>query len=260
MTQRLAEKVALVTGGTSGIGAGAVKRLAAEGARVIFTGSNREAAERVEAQTGASFYAHRVEDAATWPALADHITVNFGRLDIAFANAGVEVGDGSVESISVEGWNRIVAVNLTGVMLTAQAAVGLMRKNPGGPTGSIIINSSMSAYRPMGNFIAYSTTKGALIALSQSVAMHCANQGTQIRCNSIHPGVVETDMIRTVIERAPDPKAARAQFESMAPLRRMARVEEIAALVAFLASDEAAFISGSEYGIDGATTAGMMGV
>jgi 3(or 17)beta-hydroxysteroid dehydrogenase len=260
MTKRLADKVALVTGGTSGIGAGTVQRLAADGARVIFTGSNREAAKRVEAETGATFYAHRVEDAGTWPALADAISKSFGRLDIAFANAGVEAGDGSVESISIEGWNRIVAVNLTGVMLTAQAAVRLMRKNPGGPTGSIIINSSMSAYRPMGNFVAYSTTKGALIALSQSVAMHCANQGLKIRCNSIHPGVVETDMIRAVIERSPDPKAARAQFENMAPLRRMAKVEEVAGLVAFLASDEAAFISGSEYGIDGATTAGMMGV
>jgi NAD(P)-dependent dehydrogenase (short-subunit alcohol dehydrogenase family) len=153
-----------------------------------------------------------------------------------------------------------MAVNLTGVMLTAQAAVRAMRANPGGPTGSIIINSSMSAYRPMGNFVAYSTSKGALIALTKSVAIHCANAGTRIRCNSIHPGVVETDLIRNVIERAPDPAAARAQFESMAPLKRMARVEEVAALVAFLACDEAAFISGSEYGIDGATTAGMMGV
>jgi 3(or 17)beta-hydroxysteroid dehydrogenase len=260
MTKRLTGKVALVTGGTSGIGAGTVKRLAAEGARVIFTGSNREAARRVEGETGSTFHAQRVEDASAWPALSEAISKDFGRLDIVFANAGVEAGDGSVESISIEGWNRIVAVNLTGVMLTAQAAVRLMRNNPGGPTGSIIINSSMSAYRPMGNFVAYSTTKGALVSLSQSVAMHCANQGTKIRCNSIHPGVVETDMIRAVIDRSPDPKAARAQFENMAPLRRMAQVEEIAALVAFLASDEAAFISGSEYGIDGATTAGMMGV
>jgi 3(or 17)beta-hydroxysteroid dehydrogenase len=260
MHKRLQDKVALVTGGTSGIGAGAVKRLAEEGARVVFTGSNREAAARIEADTGAKFHAQRVEDPNGWPALCDMISERFGRLDIVFANAGIEVGDGSVESISFEGWNRLVAVNLTGVMLTAQAAVRLMRKNPGGPTGSIIINSSMSAYRPMGNFVAYSTTKGALISLSQSVAMHCANAGLKVRCNTIHPGVVETDMIRTVIDRSPDPKAARAQFESMAPLKRMARVEEIAALVAFLASDEASFISGSEYGIDGATTAGMMGV
>lgn len=253
-------KVALVTGGTSGIGAGTVRRLAAEGARVAFTGSNTQAAEKIARETGASFHPHRVELAETWPALMDAIQARYGRLDIAFANAGMEVGDGSVESISFEGWNRIVAVNLTGVMLTCQAAVRLMRQNAGGPTGSIIVNSSMSAYRPMGNFVAYSTTKGALIALTKSVAMHCANQGLKIRCNSIHPGVVETDMIRGVIDRSPDPTAARAQFEGMAPLKRMARVEEVAALVAFLASDEAAFISGSEYLIDGATTAGMMGV
>jgi len=260
MSKRLEGKVALVTGGTSGIGAGAVRRLAADGASVVFTGSNREAADRISAETGASFYAHRVQEAAAWPALTEDILNRFGRLDVAFANAGIEAGDGSVESITIDGWNAILAVNLTGVMLTAQAAVGTMRKNPGGATGSIIINSSMSAYRPMGNFIAYSTTKGALIALSKSVAIHCANQGTKIRCNSIHPGVVETDMIRGVIDRAPDPKSARAQFEGMAPLKRMAQVEEVAALVGFLASDEASFISGSEYGIDGATTAGMMGV
>jgi NAD(P)-dependent dehydrogenase (short-subunit alcohol dehydrogenase family) len=260
MSQRLQGKVALVTGGTAGIGAGVVRRLTAEGARVAFTGSNAEAAARVASETGASFHPQRVEDANAWPALMENVLGRYGRLDIAFANAGIEAGDASVESITIEGWDRIIAVNLTGVMLTAQAAVRAMRRNPGGPTGSIIINSSMSAYRPMGNFVAYSTSKGALIALTKSVAMHCANEGLRIRCNSIHPGVVETDLIRGVIERSPDPAAARAQFESMAPLKRMARVEEVAALVAFLACDEAAFISGSEYGIDGATTAGMMGV
>ncbi len=260
MAGRLAGKVALVTGGTSGIGAGAVRRLAADGAAVVFTGSNADAASVLTAETGARFRAHRVEDAASWPALMADIAAEHGRLDIAFANAGIESGDGSVESISIEGWDRLIAVNLTGVMLTAKAAVTMMRQNPGGPTGSIIINSSMSAYRPMGNFVAYSTTKGALIALSKSIAIHCANAATRIRCNSIHPGVVETDMIRTVIDRAPDPVAARAQFEGMAPMKRMAQVSEVAGLVAFLASDEAAFISGSEYGIDGASTAGMMGV
>jgi len=260
MSSRFAGRVALVTGGTSGIGAGTVRRLAADGAQVVFTGSNEAAAAAVTAATNAVFYAHRVEDAAGWPGLMKSIVGRFGRLDIAFANAGIEAGDGSVESITIDNWNHIVAVNLTGVMLTAQACVKTMRDNPGGPVGSIVVNSSMSAYRPMGNFIAYSTTKGALVALTKSIAIHCANQGLKIRCNSIHPGVVETDMIRTVIDRSPDPKAARAQFEGMAPLKRMARVEEVAALVAFLASDEAAFVSGAEYSIDGATTAGMMGV
>jgi len=260
VTVRFAGKVALVTGGTSGIGAGVVRRLTADGAQVAFTGSNREAADRLSAETGAAFYSHRVEDAPGWVTLMETLGQRFGRLDIAFANAGIETGDGSVESITLENWNRIVAINLTGVMLTAQAVIPVMRNNPGGPVGSIIVNSSMNAYRPMGNFVAYSTTKGALVSLTKSIAIHCANQNLRIRCNSIHPGVVETDMIRTVIERAPDPAAARAQFEGMAPLKRMARVEEIAGLVAFLASDEAAFVSGSEYSIDGASTAGMMGV
>ncbi|WP_210399023.1 SDR family NAD(P)-dependent oxidoreductase [Steroidobacter denitrificans] len=260
MLRRLEGKVALVTGGTSGIGAGAVRRLTAEGAQVAFTGSNIEAAAKLTAETSASFHSHRVEDAAMWPALMAAVLDRYARLDIVFANAGIESGDSDIESISIEAWNQVIAVNLTGVMLSAQAAVRAMRKNPEGASGSIIINSSMNAYRPMGNFVAYSTSKGALIALSKSVAMHCANAGLKIRCNTIHPGVVETDMIRSVIERSADPRAARAQFEGMAPLKRMAQVEEVAALVAFLASDEAAFISGSEYVIDGATTAGMMGV
>ncbi len=260
MSGTLAGKVALITGGTSGIGAGTVRRFVAEGAKVIFTGSNEAAAAALSQETGALFCNQRVEDAESWPGLMADILKQFDRLDIAFANAGVETGDGSVETIAFADWNRILSINLSGVMLTAQHAVRAMRANPGGPGGAIIINSSMSAYRPMGNFIAYSTTKGALIALSKSVAMHCANQKTRIRCNTIHPGVVETEMIRGVINRAPDPAAARAQFEGMAPLGRMAQVEEVAALVTFLASDDAAFISGSEYGIDGASTAGMMGV
>ena len=260
MSGTLAGKVALITGGTSGIGAGTVRRFVAEGAKVIFTGSNEAAAAALSQETGALFCNQRVEDAESWPGLMADILKQFDRLDIAFANAGVETGDSSVETIAFADWNRILSINLSGVMLTAQHAVRAMRANPGGPGGAIIINSSMSAYRPMGNFIAYSTTKGALIALSKSVAMHCANQKTRIRCNTIHPGVVETEMIRGVINRAPDPAAARAQFESMAPLGRMAQVEEVAALVTFLASDDAAFISGSEYGIDGASTAGMMGV
>jgi 3(or 17)beta-hydroxysteroid dehydrogenase len=260
MTGQLEGKVALITGGTSGIGAGTVRRFVAEGAKVIFTGSNAGAASALCAETGATFKAGRVENPEDWDALMKMIQSDFGRLDIAFANAGTEIGDSNVEEIEYDNWIRLIAINLTGVMLTAQHAIRAMRANPGGSSGSIIINSSMNAYRPMGNYVAYSTTKGAHIALSKSTALHCANQKLKIRCNTIHPGVVETEMIRGVIDRAPDSAAARAQFEAMAPLGRMAQVDEVAGLVTFLASDAAAFISGSEYGIDGASTAGMMGV
>lgn len=260
MSRRLEGKVALVTGGTSGIGAGAVKRLAAEGASVWFTGSNEAAAKAVCDASGATFRAHRVQDEAGWRALMAEIAQAHGRLDIAFANAGMEAGDNSVEDIELANWNAIVGVNQTGVMLTVQHAIRAMRDNPDGPTGSIIVNSSMNALRAMGNFVAYSVTKAAVVALAKSAAVHCGNRGYRIRVNAILPGVVETDLIRGVIDRAPDPAAARQQFEAMAPMKRMAQVEEVTGLVAFLASDEAAFISGGEYVIDGATTAGTMGV
>lgn len=260
MSKRLEGKVALVTGGTSGIGAGTVQRLAAEGAKVIFTGSKAEAAAQLVADTGASFVSHRVQEPEAWTALMAQIAKDHGRLDIAFANAGTESGDGSVEDISIDGWNNVIAVNQTGVMLTVQHAIRAMRKNPDGPTGSIIINSSMNAHRAMGNFMAYSVTKAAVVALAKSAAVHCGNQGYKIRVNAILPGVVETAMITNLIETSGDPAAARAAYSGMSPLKRMATVEEIAGLVAWLSSDEAAFVSGSEYVIDGATTAGMMGV
>jgi 3(or 17)beta-hydroxysteroid dehydrogenase len=260
MSKRLAGKVALVTGGTSGIGAGTVRRLAAEGAKVAFTGSNAVAAATLVAETGASFHVHRVEEAESWPALMDAILATHGRLDIAFANAGTESGDSSVEDIAIGGWNNVIAVNQTGVMLTIQHAIRAMAENPEGAAGSIIVNSSMNANRAMGNFVAYSVTKAAVVALTKSAAVHCGNKGYKIRVNAILPGVVETAMIGNLIDGAPDPAAARAAYEGMSPLKRMANVDEIAGLVVYLASDEAAFISGSEYVIDGATTAGMMGV
>ena len=257
---RLSGKVALVTGGTAGIGAATVHRLAEEGADVVFTGRNAGAGARVATATGSIFHAHRVQDRTAWPDLMSAIERRFGRLDIAFANAGVEGKDTNIEAISHDAWDEIVSVNLTGPMLTAQHAIGLMRRNPGGSCGSIILNSSMNGILALGGNVGYSTTKGALRLLGKSIAMHCANQGTNIRCNSIHPGVVETQMITDAIASAPDPAAARRTLEGLSPLKRMASMADIAGLVAYLASDEASFITGAEYLIDGGSTAGMNGV
>ena len=260
MEKRLAGKVALITGGTSGIGAGTVERLCAEGARVIFTGSNQAAAEQVCAATGAEFVRHDVTDAAAWDGLMAHILGKYGRLDLAFANAGTESGDGSIESITIEGWNHVMGVNLTGVMLTVQHAMRAMAKNPEGATGSIVVNSSMNAHRAMGNFVAYSVSKAAVIALVKASAVHAGNQKYKIRVNAVLPGVVETAMIVNLIDKSGDPAATRAAYESLSPMGRMASVDEVAGMVAWLASDEARFCSGSEFTMDGASTAGMNGV
>ncbi|MFT4057713.1 MAG: SDR family oxidoreductase [Novosphingobium sp.] len=160
----------------------------------------------------------------------------------------------------MEGWNNVIAVNQTGVMLTVQHAIRAMKRNPDGAAGSILVNSSMNAHRAMGNFVAYSVSKAAVVALVKSAAVHAGNRKYRIRVNAILPGVVETAMIRNLIETSGDPAATRAAYEGMSPLGRMAQVDEIAGLVAWFASDESQFVSGSEYVIDGATTAGMMGV
>nr|WP_171798796.1 MULTISPECIES: SDR family oxidoreductase [unclassified Novosphingobium] len=259
VSRRLEGKVALVTGGTSGIGAGVVRRLAAEGAKVVFTGSRAELGEALAQEVGGRFASHRVEDAAAWPGLIESLLAEHGRLDIAFANAGTEQGDANIEDVTIEGWSKIVAINQTGVMLTVQHAIRAMARNQGA-TGSIIINSSMNAARPLGNYVTYSTTKAAVVALAKSAAVYCGQKRYRIRVNAILPGVVETDLIRAIMESQPDPAAVRAIYEGMAPMNRMAQVEEVAGLVAYLASDEASFISGAELTIDGATTAGMMGV
>lgn len=256
----LAGKIALVTGGTSGIGRACVERLVADGARVLFTGSNAERAQSLCDATGASFIAASVQDPADWAAVEARITADFGRLDIAFANAGTERGDANVEALSLDAWNDIVAINQTGVLLTIQSAIRLMKANPDGPGGSIIVNSSMNANRALSNYLTYSVTKAAVVAMVKSVAIHCGLERLGIRCNAILPGVVETDMIQNIIASCPDPDVARAAYNGMSPMGRMARLDEVAGLVSYLASDEAAFINGADYAIDGATTAGMTGV
>jgi NAD(P)-dependent dehydrogenase (short-subunit alcohol dehydrogenase family) len=239
-------KVALITGGTSGIGAGTVRHFRREGVEVVFTGSNESAARIICAETGAHFVPQRVEDPDSWPPVMDFIAQTFRRLDIAFANAGTEKGDGDIEHVSFEGWQSILAVNLTGVMLTVQHAVRMMRTNPDGPKGSIILNSSMNAQRPLGNYVAYSTTKGALIALAKSTAVHCAQSKTAIRCNSIHPGLFDTPMTTGV---SPNRKHV--------AIARAGRPEELSSLVVYLASDEASFCTGSEFICDGGELAGL---
>lgn len=257
---RLDGKVALVTGGTSGIGAGAVERLCAEGAKVVFTGSNQNAADAVCAATGATFIRHDVTDAGAWDGLIAAILDQHGRLDIAFANAGTESGDASIEDITIDGWNNVMNVNVTGVMLTVQHAMRAMARNPDGAEGSIIVNSSMNAHRAMGNFCAYSVSKAAVVALVKSAAVHAGNRKYKIRVNAVLPGVVETALIVNLIEKSADPAAARAAYQGLSPLGRMAAVDEVAGMVAWLASDEARFCSGSEFTMDGASTAGMNGV
>lgn len=259
MTGQLSNKVALVTGGTNGIGEAAVRRLTAEGARVVFTGSNEEAARRICADTGGVFVRHHVQDAEGWERV-DRAVRELGRLDVAFANAGVNAGDSDIETVELDAWRSIVDINLTGAMLTCKHAIALMKNNPEGPGGAIVLNSSINGILALADDVTYSTTKGALRLLAKSVAVHCARKKLNIRCNSIHPGIIETPLIRGAIDQAPDPAAARNLLEGVAPVGRLGTTDEVVSLLIYLASDGARFMTGAELVIDGGATAGLPGV
>ncbi|EED35550.1 cyclopentanol dehydrogenase [Luminiphilus syltensis NOR5-1B] len=258
MSGKLQGKVALITGGTNGIGKAAVEGFTREGASVIFTGNNETAGADISQATGATFVKHAVQDVEGWKALVAQIRAEHGRLDIAFANAGTNSGDSNIEDVEVDAWKRLIDINLTGAMLTIKSAVELMRENPGGPSGSIILNSSINGILALAGDVTYSTTKGALRLLAKSTAVHLGKSG--IRCNTIHPGVTETPLIEGAINSAPDQAAARNMLENVAPMGRMAKMEEIVSLVMYLASDDASFVTGSELVIDGGSTAGLPGV
>lgn len=253
---RLAGKVALITGGASGIGAASVRRFVEEGAQVLFTDLQREKGMAVAAETGATFQVQDVADPAGWPAAMAALDDGFGRLDVVLNNAGV-VAQQSIEDLDLETWHRILGVNLTGVMLGCQHAIARMRANPEGPGGSIVNVASTSARAALPSDPAYSASKGAVCSLTRSVAVHCARAGLRIRCNAIVPGAIETGLTLPLADANP---AIRAAFEGMSPQGRMGTGEDIAAMATFLASDESAFCTGAEFLVDGGMLAGHPGV
>ena len=260
MTNRLRDKVALITGGTNGIGKATVYGMTQQGAKVVFTGNNAESGAEIAAETGAVFVQHAVQDVAGWDAVKTTVHEQCGRLDITFSNAGTNAGDSDIETVEVGAWKNLLDINLTGMMLAIKASIELMKGNPDQSGGSIILNSSINGILALAGDVTYSTTKGALRLLAKSTAVHLAKTGTGIRCNSIHPGVIETPLIQGAIDGAPDPTAARSMLEGIAPIGRLGSMKEIVSLVVYLASDDARFVTGSEIVIDGGSTAGLPGV
>jgi NAD(P)-dependent dehydrogenase (short-subunit alcohol dehydrogenase family) len=252
---RLAGKVAVVTGGASGIGAATVAAFAAEGAKVLATDVQVAKGKAVAAEFGAAFLEHDVSDPSDWQRVADAVAQQFGRLDIMFNNAGISGGQ-TVEQVDLETWNRVIAINLTGVMLGSQTAIRLMKQNPGGSSGSIINTASTVAFVGIAQDLAYTATKGAVRAMTKSIAVYGA-RGLNIRCNALIPGATRTGMLQPHLEA--DPRAEEAT-KAMSPLNRIADPKELAAMVVFLASDESSFCTGAEFIVDGgmlATHAGM---
>jgi len=250
MTGRLAGKVALITGGASGIGADCARLFVREGAKVVVTDVQDDKGAAVAAEVGGTYLHHDVSDETAWIAAVDATLARHGRLDIVINNAGVFVGQ-TIEDTDLEVWNKVLGVNLTGVMLGCKHGVRAMKANPGGPAGAIVNLSSITGFIGLASAAAYTASKGGVRLLTKSVAVHCAREYRTIRCNSLHPGAIDTPMNQAAFDASGDPEGMRAFFSGVQPIGRMATSEEMAACALFLASDEASFVTGTELVADG---------
>ncbi len=250
---RVEDKVALVTGGASGIGFATANLLVEEGAKVVLTDrdtslSNTAVAALVQR---ASFHGLDVTRENEWISVTDAVVAQFGRIDVLVNCAGVPLLK-DIEATTLDEWRGLMAVNLDGTFLGCKHAIRVMKDRGG---GSIVNMSSVAGLIGHGNLAAYSASKGGVRLLTKSVALHCARMGYNIRCNSVHPSFVETPMLRSMIALARDPMKMETNCTNAAPLGRLAQPIEVARTILFLASDESSFTTGAELVVDGGLTA-----
>jgi NAD(P)-dependent dehydrogenase (short-subunit alcohol dehydrogenase family) len=249
--RRLDGKRAIVTGGGAGIGRAIAQRLADEGARVLVADLDADAAGTVAAELGGDARGRRVDvtsedDVAALVAAAVEA---WGGLDVMVNNAGVGVA-GPVTETSGEDWARIMAVNLTGTFHGMKAAIPAMRESGG---GSVVNIASVAAVVGVKDRAAYSASKGGIYALTRAAALDHIEEGVRINC--VCPGTVDTPWIGRITAGYEDPAEARAQMQARQPHGRFVAPEEIAAMVAYLASDEAGSVIGAAMIVDGGLTA-----
>jgi NAD(P)-dependent dehydrogenase (short-subunit alcohol dehydrogenase family) len=264
---RLDGKVALISGAARGIGGETARLMAAAGAKVVIGDVLDDLAARtvagISAAGGEAACVHldvtREED---WTAAVNTATSRYGKLDILVNNAGVFIGKG-IEEISLAEWDLLVRVNMTGVFLgTKMALPALKAAGAASPQGSAIVNLASTA-GVVGSQLdpLYSMTKGGVTLFTKSTALECARKGYRIRCNSIHPGTTQTDMgEQTFVMRARrtgsnDIGAARQTATELIPMGRLGTTTDIAKGIVFLASDDAAYVTGTGLIIDGGMTA-----
>jgi 3(or 17)beta-hydroxysteroid dehydrogenase len=265
---RVEGKVAIVTGGASGLGRASALALAREGASLLVTDLDAEGGEETvrrirAAGGGALFLAHDVGEEADWEQAIAAVRRDFGRLDVLVNNAGIGAASPLTDT-SIAEWRQLMRVNLDGVFLGVKHGVMAMRAEAAGPNetggGSIVNISSILGLVGAPETVAYSASKGGVRLMTKAAAIECAAKGWKVRINSIHPGYVWTPMVEAGIKR----RAQRANTAESAihdyllaqhPIGRLGRPEDIANGVVYLASDESAFMTGAELVIDGGYTA-----
>jgi len=263
MAGQVQGKVAIVTGGASGIGAACAELLAREGASVAVTDVDELRGPDVvagikKAGGEAVFLQHDVTSEPRWIEVVAEVMQRYGRLDVLVSNAGIGIGVPSITEMSLEDWRRQTAINLDGVFLSVKHCLPAMRKTKG---GSVIMMSSLAGLRGSANLSGYCATKGGVRLFAKAIAMECATFGDGIRVNSVHPGIIDTPIWGKIPagaaaqgQNAPIDPEERAKFAT--PLARAGHAMEIAQGVLYLASDASSYVTGTELVIDGGMNAG----
>jgi NAD(P)-dependent dehydrogenase (short-subunit alcohol dehydrogenase family) len=245
---RLQDRVAVITGAGSGIGLATARRFASEGAKVVAVDLNETAGQAAAQEVGGEFVAVDVADEAAVKALFDGVVERHGRLDIAFNNAGISPpDDDSILDTGVEAWERVLKVNSTSVYFCCKYAIPHMLAQG---KGSIINTASFVALLGAATSqIAYTASKGAVLSMTRELGVQFARQG--VRVNALCPGPIATPLLMELF--AKDPERAQRRLVHV-PMGRFGTPEEIAGAVAFLASDDASFITASTFLVDGGIT------
>ena len=255
---RLKGKVAIVTGGAAGIGEATTRLFAQEGAKVVIADIDRAKGERVAGQIGqdggeAVYLPLDVTNEDDWKTLMAATKEKYGKLNVVVNNAGIAVLGGT-ETETLEGWNRTMEVNSTGVFLGTKYAIMAMKNSP--EPCSIINRSSIDGKVGEPGHVAYVASKGAVTLLTKAAALECAENGYNIRVNSVHPGYILTPMMgEEARQEGMDPKEYIEMMGKMHPLGRVGRPIDVAYIDLYLASDESTWTTGAEFVVDGGYTA-----
>jgi NAD(P)-dependent dehydrogenase (short-subunit alcohol dehydrogenase family) len=258
MTGRLQGKTALVTGAAQGLGAAIARRLADEGAQILLTDINESGAANIAAKINnnaggrpVAFSAcHDVAREKDWLQALSYAESCMGGLSVLVNNAGV-VTTASVESLSLDQWHRDMSINLDSVFLGTKHALPLMRRSQ---PGSIVNISSIAALIASHNFASYNASKAGVWMLTKSVALHCARNGWDIRCNSVHPAFIRTPILEGLMGNG-EPVEVLAKLRRQVPLGRLGEPDDVAHAVVYLASNESRFMTASELKLDGGISA-----
>lgn len=254
---RLAGKVALVTGAASGLGAAMAEKFVAEGARVVLTDINGAGAEAGAKALGpnAAAFAHDVTDTGQWQAALDFAESTFGGLHILVNNAGIAAGS-NVEDTTLDDWRRVHSIDLDSVFYGCKLALPLMARTVAGTGrgGSILNISSIAGVIAAHNSAAYNSAKAAVRHLTKSVALHCAKRKYGITCNSIHPVFIDTPILGALIDRMGREEGL-AKLARQIPLGKVGEPDDIAWAAVYLVSDEAKFVTGHGLYVDGGISA-----